>query len=84
MKHEVSLTVKFNLDSEKQAKLMRNLLDDWMSNELFQDDLDSYQMDWAYEMAVNKYGDPPPFRSSWEFSLPSRPEGYEITGAGDE
>jgi hypothetical protein len=39
MKHEVNLTVKFKLDSEEQAKLMKVLLDDWVSNGLFEKDL---------------------------------------------
>jgi hypothetical protein len=39
MKHEVNLTVKFNLENEEQAKLMKVLLEDWMCNGLFEKDL---------------------------------------------
>jgi hypothetical protein len=84
MKHEVNLTVKFNLENEEQAKIMRNLLDDWVSNGLLEEELESYQIDWAYSMAVNKHGEPPPFRSAWEFEFPIDLKGYEITGDGDE
>jgi hypothetical protein len=84
MAYEVNLTVKFKLDSEEQAKLMNLLLEDWMCNGLFEKDLEMYQQDWAYSMAVNKHGEPPPFRSSWEFEFPVKPEGYDITGDGDE